>query len=48
VVAVVWIIAVVIPALNRGHNQEDPLRLLPGRADLLAAAVTIGAANAFG
>ena len=38
VVAVIWIIVVVIPALNRGHFSENSLRFLPGRADLLAAA----------
>ena len=38
VVAVVWIILVVIPALNRGHIQEDAVRFLPRRSDLLAAA----------
>src|SRR5258706_13544523 len=48
VVAVVWIIAVVIPALNRGHIRKIPYDFcLPGLIFSLPL-ITFGAANAFG
>ena len=37
VVAALWIIVVIIPALNRRHIMEPALRFLPGRTDFLAA-----------
>ena len=44
VVAVVWIIAVIIPALNRQHLWHAALRFLHGLTDVHAV-ITIGAAN---
>jgi len=44
---VIWIIAVVIPALNRGHLKKIPYDFC-WPADLSLPLITIGAANAFG
>ncbi len=48
VVAVVWIIAVVIPALNRGHIKKIPFDFCLAGLIFSLPLITIGAANAFG
>src|SRR5437868_6362826 len=48
VVAVIWIIAVVIPALNRGHLKRIPYDFCLAVLIFLVPLITIGAANAFG
>src|SRR3978361_1648697 len=48
VVAVIWIIAVVIPALNRGHVSNIPSSFGPAGLIFSLPLITIGAANAFG
>src|SRR5229473_5413651 len=48
VVAVVWIIAVVIPALNRGHIRNIPYDFCLAGLIFSLPLITIGAANAFG
>jgi len=48
VVAVVWIIAVVIPALNRGHMKLLPYDFCIAGLIFSLPLITIGAANAFG
>ena len=48
VVAVVWIIAVVIPALNRGHIRKIPYDFCLAGLIFSLPLITIGAANAFG
>ena len=48
VVAVVWIIAVVIPALNRGHLRKIPYDFCLAGLIFSLPLITIGAANAFG
>src|ERR1700752_3312416 len=48
VVAVVWIILVVIPALNRGHLRKIPYDFCLAGLIFSLPLITIGAANAFG
>jgi C4-dicarboxylate transporter, DctM subunit len=48
VVAVVWIIAVIIPALNRGHLRLLPYDFCLAGLIFSLPLITIGAANAFG
>jgi len=48
VVAVVWIIAVIIPALNRGHLWALPYDFCMAGLIFSLPLITIGAANAFG
>src|ERR1700723_1257227 len=48
VVAVVYIIAVVIPALNRGHLRKIPYDFCLAGLIFSLPLITIGAANAFG
>jgi C4-dicarboxylate transporter, DctM subunit len=48
VVAVVWIIAVIIPALNRGHLWTLPYDFCVAGLIFSLPLITIGAANAFG
>lgn len=48
VVAVVWIILVVIPALNRGHFRKIPYDFCLAGLIFSLPLITIGAANAFG
>ena len=48
VVAVVWIILVVIPALNRGHIRKIPYDFCLAGLIFSLPLITIGAANAFG
>src|SRR6478609_4038675 len=48
VVAVIWIIAVVIPALNRGHIRNIPYDFCLAGLIFSLPLITIGAANAFG
>jgi len=48
VVAVIWIIAVVIPALNRGHFKNIPYDFCLAGLIFSLPLITIGAANAFG
>jgi tripartite ATP-independent transporter DctM subunit len=48
VVAVVWILAVVIPALNRGHLRLLPYDFCLAGLIFSLPLITIGAANAFG
>ena len=48
VVAVVWIIAVVIPTLNRGHMKLLPYDFCIAGLIFSLPLITIGAANAFG
>ena len=48
VVAVVWIIFVVIPALNRGHLRKLPYDFCLAGLIFSLPLITIGAANAFG
>ena len=48
VVAVVWIIFVVIPALNRGHLKKLPYDFCLAGLIFSLPLITIGAANAFG
>src|SRR3974390_165374 len=48
VVAVVWIILVVIPALNRGHLKKIPYDFCLAGLIFSLPLITIGAANAFG
>src|SRR3981189_2321856 len=48
VVAVIWIIAVVIPALNRGHFRNIPYDFCLAGLIFSLPLITIGAANAFG
>ena len=48
VVAAVWIIAVVIPALNRGHLRKLPYDFCIAGLTFSLPLITIGAANAFG
>src|ERR1700742_1832032 len=48
VVAVLWIIAVVIPALNRGHLRKIPYDFCLAGLIFSLPLITIGAANAFG
>src|SRR5256885_17107078 len=48
VVAVIWIIAVVIPALNRGHFKNIPYDFCRAGLIFSLPLITIGAANAFG
>jgi tripartite ATP-independent transporter DctM subunit len=48
VVAVVWIIAVIIPALNRGHLRRLPYDFCLAGLIFSLPLITIGAANAFG
>jgi tripartite ATP-independent transporter DctM subunit len=47
-VAVVWIIAVIIPALNRGHLWALPYDFCVAALIFSLPLITIGAANAFG
>ena len=48
VVAVVWILAVVIPAINRKHLRELPYDFCAAGLIFSLPLITIGAANAFG
>ena len=48
VVAVIWIIAIVIPALNRGHIKRIPYDFCLAGLIFSLPLITIGAANAFG
>ena len=48
VVAVVWIVVVVIPALNRGHIKKIPYDFCLAGLIFSLPLITIGAANAFG
>jgi tripartite ATP-independent transporter DctM subunit len=48
VVAVVWIIAVIIPALNRRHLRQLPYDFCLAGLIFSLPLITIGAANAFG
>jgi TRAP-type C4-dicarboxylate transport system permease large subunit len=48
VVAVIWIILVVIPALNRGHIKRIPFDFCLAGLIFSLPLITIGAANAFG
>jgi tripartite ATP-independent transporter DctM subunit len=48
VVAVVWILAVIIPALNRGHIRKLPYDFCLAGLIFSLPLITIGAANAFG
>ena len=48
VVAVVWIVVVVIPALNRGHIRKIPYDFCLAGLIFSLPLITIGAANAFG
>src|SRR5260370_29733210 len=48
VVAVIWIILVVIPALNRGHFKRIPYDFCLAGLIFSLPLITIGAANAFG
>jgi C4-dicarboxylate transporter DctM subunit len=48
VVAVVWILAVVIPAINRKHLRELPYDFCNAGLIFSLPLITIGAANAFG
>ena len=48
VVAVVWIVLVVIPALNRGHFRKIPYDFCLAGLIFSLPLITIGAANAFG
>jgi C4-dicarboxylate transporter, DctM subunit len=48
VVAVVWILGVVIPALNRGHLRKLPYDFCLAGLIFSLPLITIGAANAFG
>src|SRR4029453_8028827 len=48
VVAVIWIIAVVIPALNRGHFKNIPYDFCLAGLIFSLPLITMGAANAFG
>jgi C4-dicarboxylate transporter, DctM subunit len=48
VVAVVWIVAVIIPALNRGHLWALPYDFCVAGLIFSLPLITIGAANAFG
>ena len=48
VVAVFWIIAVVIPVLNRGHLKKLPYDFCMAGLIFSLPLITIGAANAFG
>ena len=48
VVAVIWIILVVIPALNRGHLKNIPYDFCLAGLIFSLPLITIGAANAFG
>ena len=48
VVAVIWIIAVIIPALNRGHLWALPYDFCMAGLIFSLPLITIGAANAFG
>src|SRR5438477_3583294 len=48
VVAVIWIILVVIPALNRGHIKQIPYDFCLAGLIFSLPLITIGAANAFG
>jgi len=48
VVAVIWIIAVVIPMLNRGHMKLLPYDFCLAGLIFSLPLITIGAANAFG
>src|SRR5471030_2426900 len=48
VVAVVWILFVVIPALNRGHLRKIPYDFCLAGLIFSLPLITIGAANAFG
>src|SRR5205085_4936814 len=48
VVAVVWIIAVVIPALNRAHLKKIPYDFCFAGLIFSLSLITIGPANAFG
>src|SRR2546430_1251300 len=48
VVAVIWIIAVIIPALNRGHLRKLPYDFCLAGLIFSLPLITIGAANAFG
>src|SRR6202040_778593 len=48
VVAVIWIIVVVIPALNRGHIKNIPYDFCLAGLIFSLPLITIGAANAFG
>src|SRR3954466_4015274 len=48
VVAVVWIVLVVIPALNRGHIRKIPSDFCLAGLIFSLPLITIGAANAFG
>jgi tripartite ATP-independent transporter DctM subunit len=48
VVAVVWIVLVVIPALNRGHIRKIPYDFCLAGLIFSLPLITIGAANAFG
>src|SRR5439155_1309641 len=47
-IAVIWIIAVVIPALNRGHFKNIPYDFCLAGLIFSLPLITIGAANAFG
>jgi tripartite ATP-independent transporter DctM subunit len=48
VVAVLWIVAVIIPALNRGHLRNLPYDFCVAGLIFSLPLITIGAANAFG
>ena len=48
VVAVIWILAVIIPALNRGHISRLPYDFCLAGLIFSLPLITIGAANAFG
>jgi len=48
VVAVIWIVVVVIPALNRGHIKRIPFDFCLAGLIFSLPLITIGAANAFG
>jgi tripartite ATP-independent transporter DctM subunit len=48
VVAVVWILAVIIPAINRKHLRELPYDFCAAGLIFSLPLITIGAANAFG
>src|ERR1700733_11893339 len=48
VVAVMWIFAVVVPALNRGHLRKIPYDFCLAGLIFSLPLITIGAANAFG
>src|ERR1017187_3011706 len=44
----IWIVAVVIPALNRGHLRKIPYDFCQAGLIFSLPLITIGAANAFG